>query len=180
MTRKLLLGLGIILLAACGGGSQGPAAGEVPTSLQADKVVIGTSHYITVNGVRQALLKADTAYFHDDAQPIEFRQVHLTIYGATGEVAAIMTAETALLNPRTEIMEARRNVVVIAPEDDRRVETDELHYDPSLDRIWSDRPTTLIQAGKATYGDGFTSDGRGQNVKVIRPRGHVEVPEAGI
>lgn len=180
MIRRVLLGSGIVLLlAACGGGGAGGAARGEPTALQADKVVLGMRHYITANGIRQALLKADTAYFYNEVDPIEFRNVDLTIYAATGEVAATLTAATALLDPRTEIVQAKGNVVVIAPEDDQRIETDELHYNPSLDRLWSDYPTTLIRDGKTTRGEGFTSDGRGQNVKVIKPSGHVQMPEAG-
>ncbi len=179
MMRRLLLGAGIALLAACGGGGQGPVAGADPSALKADKVVVGMRHYITVNGIRQALLMADSAYFYDDAEPIDFRQVNLTIYRATGEVAAILTSETARLDPRTEVMDARGNVVVVAPEDDQRIETEELHYDPGLDRLWSNRPTTLIRAGKITRGEGFTSDGRGESVKVLQPSGHVEAPKTG-
>jgi LPS export ABC transporter protein LptC len=179
MIRRLLLGSTLALLAACGSGNQGPVAGAEPAALQADKVVVGMRHHITVNGIRQALLKADTAYFYDESQPIDFRQVHLTIYQATGEVAAIMTSETAQFDPRTEVMDARGNVVVVTPEDEQRIETEELRYDPGLDRLWSERPTNFIRDGKTTRGDGFTSDGRGQNVKVIRPSGHVEAPKAG-
>jgi LPS export ABC transporter protein LptC len=169
----------ITLLAACGGASQGPVAGADPAALKADKVMVGSRHYITVNGVRQALLVADTAYFYGDLEPIDFRRVNLTIYQATGEIAAIMTSATARLDPRTEVMDAQGDVVVVAPEEDQRIETEELHYDPSRDRLWSDQLTTLIRAGKVTQGDGFTSDGRGQNVSVTRPRGHVEAPRAG-
>lgn len=180
MIRRLLLGSGFLLLAACGSGGTGNAARGEPTALQADKVVIGVRHYITTDGIRQALLKADTAFFYNETDPIEFRQVELTIYGATGEVAAILTAEMALLDPHTEAMEAKGNVVIVAPEDDQRVETEELHYDPNLDRLWSDQPTTLTREGRPTRGEGFTSDGRGQNVKIIRPSGHVQVPETSI
>jgi LPS export ABC transporter protein LptC len=177
---RLLFGAGSALfLAACGGGSGSVTGGE-PIALQADKVVFGMRHYITANGVRQALLKADTAYHYTEAEPIEFRRVELTIYGATGEVAATLTANTAFLNPRTEIMQALGDVVVVAPEDDQRIETEELHYDPSLDKLWSDHHTTLHRGGKITRGDGFTSDGRGQNFKVIRPSGHVQMPEGEI
>lgn len=180
MMRRLLLWSGLVLLAACGGQGAGGVGGREPTALQADKVVFGMRHYITSNGIRQALVEADTAFDYGESEPIEFRNVQMTIYRATGEVAATLTANAAQLDPRSEVMQASGNVVIIAPEDDQRVETDELHYDPNLDRLWSEKPTTLIRAGKETRGDGFTSDGRGRNVKVIRPSGHVQVPEGAI
>jgi LPS export ABC transporter protein LptC len=177
LNRALLLALGIALLGACGGGNQGPVAGGAIDAMDADKVVLGMQHYITTNGVRQALLLADTAYFYDDPALIEFRQVKLTIYHASGEVGAILTSDEAELDPRTEVMAARGNVVVVAPEDDQRIETEELHYDPSLDRLWSDHPTTYTRAGRTTRGEGFTSDGTGSNVKITRPSGQIESPQ---
>lgn len=177
MRRGFLLA-GVALLTACGGGDQGPVVGGDLVTLSADKIIVGVRHYITSNGIRQALLLADTAYFYDDGAPIDFRSVELTIYGEAGGIAAILTSETATLDPRTEAMIARGNVVVVAPEDDQRLETDELHYDPGADRLWSDHPTTLIREGRVTRGDGFSSDGRGQNVTVISPSGQVEAPRS--
>lgn len=171
---------GLILLAACGSGAEAVATGEEPVALQADKVVSGMRHFITAHGIRQALLLADSAYFYDDNKPIDLRKIDLTIYRADGEVAATVTAETAQIDPRTEAMDAKGNVVVISPSQDQRIESDELHYNPAEDRLWSDRPTTFIREGKITRGEGFTSDGRGQNVKVIKPSGHVDAPKLGI
>lgn len=180
MMRGLVLGAAIALLAACGGGDQGPVASGEFASLTADKVVVGMRHYITTNGIRQALLMSDSAFFYDDGSPIEFRQVELTIYDEAGGVAAILTSETATLDPRTEAMAARGDVVVVAPEDDQRIETDELHYDPGSDRLWSNRPTTLIREGRETRGEGFTSDGKGRNVRVIAPSGQVDAPRSAL
>lgn len=171
--------LGSVLLAACGGRGQGAGTGEEPVALQADKVVAGMRHYITAHGIRQALLLADSAFFYDDGKPIDLAKVDLTIYRADGEVAATVTAETARIDPRTEAMDAKGNVVVISPGQDQRIESDELHYSPAEDRLWSDRPTTFIREGKITRGEGFTSDGRGENVKVIKPSGHVDAPKLG-
>lgn len=170
---------GIVLVAACGGGGKGFAAGGEPEALPADKVVTGMRHYITAHGIRQALLLADTAYFYDEKKPIELRKVDLTLYRPTGEVAATVTAESALIDPRTEAIDAKGNVVVVSPDQDQRIESDELHYSPAEDRLWSNMPTTYVRDGKITRGEGFTSDGRGENVKVIKPSGHVDAPKLG-
>lgn len=177
MMRRLAI-IALALLAACGRGAEVPT-GEEPKELQADKVVTGMRHFITANGVRQALLLADTAFFFDETKPIELRKVELTIFNAAGEVAATVTSESALIDPRTEKVDAKGNVVVVSPEEDQRIESDELHYDPAKDRIWSDLPTTYIRNGRITHGDGFTSDGRGENVRVTSPRGHVDAPRLG-
>jgi len=168
----------VLLLTACGGGGKRFASGgEEPAALPADKVVIGMRHYITAQGIRQALLRADTAYFYDEKKPIELRKVDLTIYRSTGEVAATVTADSAQIDPRTEAVQARGNVVVVSPDQGQRIESDELHYSPADDKLWSDKPTTYVRDGKVTRGEGFTSDGRGENVKVIKPSGHVDAPK---
>ena len=40
----------------------------------------------------------------------------------------------------------------------RRVESEELNYNPNGDRIWSDSATTMIEPGRISEGLGFESD----------------------
>lgn len=167
----------LLFLTACDGGGLGFTSGREPEALPADKVVMGMRHYITAQGLRQALLLADTAFFYDEKKPIELRNVNLTIYRSTGEIAATLTAESGQIDPRSEAIHAKGNVVVVSPDQDQRIESDELHYNPAEDKLWSDMPTTYVRDGKVTRGEGFTSDGRGENVKVIKPSGHVDAPK---
>lgn len=171
--RLPLWGL-IPLMAACGQANQGPVAGEDPVAARADQVIYALKQYVTADGVRQALLQADTAYVFGDSARVELRNVHLTLYQSTGQEAAVLTADAGTLEQRTQAMSANKNVVIVTHEDGRRIETDELHYDPSNDKIWSNAPTTVNRGGKITRGDGFTADGRLQNVKVTRPSGHMD------
>jgi LPS export ABC transporter protein LptC len=178
--RALFAGvLGLVAFAAaCGSANQGPVAGEEFDRMRADHVVYGLRHYLTANGIRQALLEADTAFVYEDSALTRLRQVHLTLYGSNGENAAILTSLEGEHNERTEAMIARGNVVLITVEGDRRIETEELHYDPRQGRIWSEVATTLTEAGRVMQGDGFNAEiapeGGLRNTRVIRPRGQVE------
>lgn len=171
--RSLILGA-VFALAACGSGNSGQIAGAEYENMAADQVMFDVRHYITANGIRQALLYADTAYFYEDSARIDLRVVRLILFHSSGQEAAELTSEKGELQTRTEAMSAYGNVVLITREDDRRIETEELHYDPQLDRIWSDVATTMTENGRQVRGDGFTSDGKLTNVKVIRPSGQVE------
>jgi LPS export ABC transporter protein LptC len=149
-------------------------AGDDPLASRADQVIYALKQYVTSDGVRQALLLADTAYFFGDSARVELRNVHLTLFQSTGQEAAVLTAAAGTLEQRTQAMSAKKDVVIVTHDDGRRIETDELHYDPNLDKIWSNAPTTVNRGGKITRGDGFTADGRLQNIRVTRPSGHVD------
>lgn len=174
MTGRLWLTGAMLLLAACGSGGQGPVAGEDYADLPADQIIFGVKHYVTANGVRQAILVADTAYYYEDPARVELRKVHLTLFQSTGQEAADLTSESGDLEVRTNAMVARGNVVLVTREGGRRVETEELHYDPHADRIWSDVPTTLYEHGSVLRGDGFESDAQLRNSNLRNPRGQVQ------
>ena len=55
-------------------------------------------------------------------------------------------------------MVARGDVVLTIPEGNRRVETQEINYDPNGDRIWSDSLTVMREQGTVSEGMGFSSD----------------------
>ncbi|MBI4545245.1 MAG: LPS export ABC transporter periplasmic protein LptC [Gemmatimonadetes bacterium] len=169
------LGLGVsCALAACAGGGADPLAEDNLAGMPSDQVIYGLTHFSTAQGVRRAVLRADTAYVHEDSARIDARRVHLTLFNELGREAADLTAAAGELDIRTEAMTARGNVVLVARQGQKRIETEELHFDPQTDRIWSDVATTLQDAGTVIRGQGFTSDGQLRNVRVRRPTGRVE------
>lgn len=162
--------------AGCGAGSQGPVASEGAARMQADHVVVAVRHFVTADGVRQARLEADTAYIYEDEERTDLRKVHLVLYNANGQEAATLTSHEGELNPRTQKLIARGEVVLVTAEGKRRIETEELHYDPSQARLWSDVPTTMTEEGRIIRGDGFsadTPDGQLRNIRVTRPSGQL-------
>ncbi len=177
MRRLLLLVFTASAMAACGSENQGPVAGEDLAHMEADQIATGIEHYITRDGLRQALLRADTGYFYEDSAQVHLAVVHLTLFQSGGEESANLTAETGELNQRTEAAVARRNVVLITV-DGRRIETEELHYDPRQRRIWSDSATVLIEEGSRLQGTSFNAnlDAQGQlrDLVLHQPRGRAQ------
>lgn len=162
--------LGLVLLSGCGG-SQGPVAGEEYSDMVADNVITNARYLITSHGIRQAVLLADTAYGYEDQSRFELRGVHLTIFDETGEESAILTSEEGELDAETNATVARGDVVLITHEDGARTESEVLYYEPELDRIWSDTPTTRYVGDSTLRGDGFSADARLHNLKLEQPRG---------
>lgn len=163
----------VVVLAACGGGAD-PVGGEAQPDMDADRVVFGLEHVVTVDGVKRAVLYADTAFMYDDSARVELRVVRLELSQPEGTDAATLTSRRGRLNRDTQRMFASGDVVLVTVEGDRRIETEELHYDPRADSVWSDVPTMLHQDETTIRGDGFTSDGRLHNLKVRNPTGRFE------
>lgn len=164
-----------LVAAACGNRDQGPVAGEEYENMGADQIIVNPNQIITADGIRQAVLRADTAFVYEDSAFVEFRAVELTLFERDGAEAAHLTADTGELETRTEAMVARGDVVLVTTEGGRRIETEELHYDPRQRRIWSDVPTVIIDAGDRLEGTGFTADlstdGRIRDITLRDPRG---------
>jgi LPS export ABC transporter protein LptC len=64
-------------------------------------------------------------------------------------------------------MEARGNVVVVS-EDGRRLETQQLRYDPARNEISSDSAFVLTEPTQRVSGIGFRADPNLNNVNILR------------
>jgi LPS export ABC transporter protein LptC len=172
-TRKWTSSL-VLLLAACSNG-EGPT-GENFRDVPADMIVIGMTEYMTAAGLRKARLQGDTAYVHDDSGKVKVKGVNLLIFDEQGGETAKLTSKTGDFNTSTQAMVARGTVVLITTKGkSRRIETEELFYDPQSKRIWSNVNTVMIEDGQRASGDGFTADDQFQNVQIKNLRGRAPV-----
>ena len=71
--------------------------------------------------------------------------------------------EIAAFNQRTQKMVARGDVVLVLA-DGRRIETEELNYEPETGRVWSDVPTRMLWSpGCVSTFSTFTVDDKFRN-----------------
>lgn len=158
----------VSLLAGIGAGCQAeeniPVAPDALLNMGADQMLIGIEHIFRQNGVRRAVMTADTVFMWDDSTSTSLRNLHMTSYSETGEIRATVTSERGTQDG--DRMVARENVVLIIPEDNRRIESAELHYDPNGDRIWSDSATVMYEGDRIIRGTAFNSDLQFRNVTV--------------
>ena len=132
----------------------------------ADMVIFGLEHLITLDGLREGKLFADTAYAYTDSSLWVMNNPILVLYTETGLQRARVTSERGRMKTASREMTAQGNVILEITEGNKRVETAELHYDPNGDRIWSDSLSTLYEAGVTTRGMGFRSDLGFQQVRL--------------
>ena len=161
-------------VAACDGPTETAVASGELQGVEADIVVFGMTSFLSAAGVREGRVVADTAYIFNDSTVQKLRGMEVVFYGEDGRERATVRSRSGELDPSTDRMVARGNVVLIVHEDRRRIETAELHYDPARDRLWSDSATVQTLAdGSVSRGSSFQSDLSFQNVRIENPRGAV-------
>ncbi len=140
----------------------------------ADGIIMrGTTTITNEQGIRTARLQFDTAFQWRDSTHQSLRGVDLTVFNEDGSQRAQVTALRGRFEPRDESLTANGNVVLVIPFQDRRLETEELHYDPEAEQLRSDSAIVLIERGRRYEGTSFTSDLEFQNFVVYGSAGVV-------
>ena len=154
--------LGVLVGAVCIGGCEDVqptlVADETLVGIDADAVLFHMEDYLSSEGVRSGVVRADTAHVYNDSSEIRMWGVEMTLFHEDGSERAHVTSEQGTLDSVTEEMTARGNVVLVMNQGAQRVESPELHYDPAGDRIWSDSNSVFTRDGRVTRGTCFRSD----------------------
>lgn len=152
----------MLMTAACGQESTTPPAGAVTADLPAEQIIYDLRHRMTKDGLQVAVLNADTAYLHDAGTRFDLVGVRVEFYNEAGVPAGNLTSRTGEYDVREEQFVARGDAVLVTqtPEGERRLESSELHYSLTGDRLWSDSSFVMTEDGRTTRGTAFQSDGR--------------------
>ena len=130
--------------------------------------------FITANGIREGHVQADTAYLFVDSAKAELHQMRILFFNEDGSQLATVTGTSGECDQTTDRMTAWGDVLLIVHSDQRRIETQELNYDPEAERIWSDSATVQTMAdGSITRGSAFESDMEFRNVRIASIRGAI-------
>jgi LPS export ABC transporter protein LptC len=150
----------LLVLSGAGCVEDDPTPVASPELLEAgaDHVMFDLVQQVSVNGIREGRVEADTAFAFSDSTLYTLRGPILILYDEQGRERARVVSQRGRFNYATKELVARGEVVLTIPEGNRRVETQELNYDPNGDRIWSDSATVMHEAGRVIQGMGFSSD----------------------
>jgi len=98
----------------------------------------------------------------------------ITFYDEDGREIATVSGLRGRWRQDDDAMVARGDVVLLVHADSSRIESQEIHYDPNAERVWSDSATVqTLKDGTVTSGSSFESDIDFENVDVRDPRGDV-------
>jgi len=171
--RKILGTLALLAamasgIVACEGSGTTPVVTTEELELGCDNLIDGDmTHNLTSQGVREAFLQAQRACLWENADTILVEGFRLTVYQTgTGVEQAVVTGDRGLLNMTNRRMRANGNAVLVIPAQGRRIESEELFYDPQGNRMYSDSATVMYMDGRVVEGSGFDSDLQFENVLV--------------
>ena len=136
----------------------------------ADQMLIDMRTVMTNLGVRQANLRADTAFLYENSGRTDLKKIEVTFFSTTGTQTSVLTADTGLYFIRSGQMEARGNVVVVRS-DGARLTTSLLRYNQSANEVSTDQPYTFVEGERQAQGQGFVSDPSFSNIRTQRLRG---------
>ena len=160
--------LTLALLAGC---DDSERSSEVlsPDDLPPGDITFGLTHTMTREGVRSAVVEADTAVQQRDGRRWDLRGVEIQFFTDTGAESGTLTSRSGEYQPDDGSFIARQDVVLITESNgtSRRLETEELHYDVKTEQIWSDSAWVLDEGGQISRGTSFRSDVHGEQWTAI-------------
>src|SRR5258707_5402365 len=152
--------------------SNGPRPTATVTAADtADQVLIDMTHYVTNDGVVRARVRADTAFFYQNSQSVDMRNVHITFYDTDGRETSTMSAKDGTYHWATGDMEGRGTVVVVGAGDGRTLKSEVMRYKQATNQVSSDQPFVFDGPDRHIKGEGFTSDPDFRNVTALKPTG---------
>jgi len=160
---------GAALAGACAPTGVIPAA-TAAFADSADMVMVDMERLVLENGIRRAVIRADTAYTYQASQLMEFRTLTVTFYDAAGVQTSVLTAAEGSYRILLENLDARGNALLVTP-DGKRLASERLRYEKTANQISTDLAFTFESRTEYLQGNGFRSDPEMRNTVVDQPRG---------
>ena len=112
----------------------------------------------TENGKVKVRVEAISLERFKDIQPALIFSDHLEVYfyNDSSQLQSTLMADYASIDDKKKIMLAQNNVILISS-DDKKLETDELVWNESKNKIYTDKKVKITTGKEVIYGEGFTS-----------------------
>lgn len=170
--RGLVLVGGLLLIAGCDDGPPRSVVDPELAASEADYIIFGLKDYLSRNGIREAIVEADTAFVFQDSTIVLLRgNVTLTAYHeGLGTEKALVTSDRGRMDTTSNELLAEGNAVLLIRADGKRIESYQLRYMPDVDMIRSDSATVMYDGEDVVEGTGFTSDLSFESIRVLDAR----------
>ncbi|WKN32633.1 LPS export ABC transporter periplasmic protein LptC [Porifericola rhodea] len=176
MLKDILIVLGmLIVLAACAEESspddfkeyEGPVMEATDVELlHSDSAVV----IIRLTADRQLEFESGDREFPEG--------IHIEFYEKKDESKnASITANQGFFNKKENKYTATGDVVVQNFKSGEKLETEELHWEPNKNEIYTDRYVEITTNGDILMGEGLTADESFTNWKILKPKGTLSITE---
>ena len=161
-----------LLTAACLNTTEEPPPAGLET-IDADEIVYGVSLNMSRDGIREATLMADSMFSWRDSTHARVMGLSLVVFDERGGRRATITADEGRLNRMGNELTATGSAVLAIPGQGREIRTEELHFAPEVNRVWTDVPVVMLEGGCEFEGDRLQSDMDFDDVRIwgTRERG---------
>jgi LPS export ABC transporter protein LptC len=166
ITLLMLLGTAAAL-SACKQDATTPVTRTGSIADSAEQVMFKARTVLTDRGVFRAELTSDSAFIFDENTRYELRGVRTTFFTKEGVRQAVLTSREGTYNTRSNVMEARKNVVIEGI-DGKRLTSNVVRFEQFRQMIVSDSPFVMTEGARRVEGIGFESDPQMLNVNVRR------------
>ncbi len=96
-------------------------------------------------------------------------------YDSLMNVKSFIKADYGIDREKQKLMEARYNVVVENLETDEKLNTEELFWDQSTEKIYTNKFVKITRGDEVITGDGMVSDQSFESIEIINPKGLIEI-----
>jgi LPS export ABC transporter protein LptC len=158
---------GAVTLSAC----SNEAALSVPqhqgAADSAEQVIAPMQTNLVDGGIRRAFVRADSTYVFDRAQRLHLFGVNADFFNENGVKQGTLTAQRAVYNRMTELMEAFGDVQLVGV-DGRRLNTQQLRYNKAMNEVSGDSAFVAVRSDGTLRGVGFKTDPSMTTIRDVR------------
>ena len=155
-----------VALMACEQGSEPATDGTDTEGILADQVVYGARQNMTTEGIRDAILDADSLFMWTDSSNVYIEGLRLTVFSENGTREATITALRGRLSETNSELVALGDVVLTIAQGNREVRSAELRFAPDTDRIWTDSAVVMTTGNCVTRGTRMQADMSFEDVRI--------------
>jgi len=110
---------------------------------------------------------------HDQEYP---EGIYLEIFNKGGDMTTIK-ANRAYFIKETKIYQVEGDVELINLNEKQKLNTEELFWDPSKEKVYTDRFVTIITEGEIIKGEGLEATQDFSTYKILKPTGTISIAE---
>lgn len=157
---------GLVVLGGCDSDAASGAGPTDPDAITADQVVYGVRQNMSTDGIREAILDADSMFMWQDSSHVHIMGLRLTVFDEVGARRATIEALRGRLNEASTELTAQGDVLLTIAEGDREVRSQELKFAPETDRIWTDSAVVMRSGDCVVEGTRLQADMAFEDVRV--------------
>ena len=156
-----------LLLAACSSTEQSSQTSADLDTLRPDSDMLGATIYMYDRSIVTAEINAERVRKFESLDSTMGYKLHINLFNDQGEVISRVVGDSGLIRESTEDLHIYGNVVVIN-DNNSRLETDSLYFDPETDSIYTDEFVRISRPGDTLTGWGLQADRQLRGLRILR------------